>query len=117
VAAGAAGRVSSSADGSAWDDQTLGAGNFNQVAFTGDEFLVAADGVLWSSPDGAAWAEFDNADPRPVVTRFMGGYFALGWPATIDRSDDLLAYETVFEPGGSGLTDIAVGVPGAAALR
>jgi hypothetical protein len=90
----------------------LGAGSFFAVAFAGDEFLVAADGTVWSSPDGAAWTEVDNADPRPVIAQFMGGYFALGWPATIDRSDDLIAYDTVFEPGGSGFTDIAIGVPG-----
>ena len=112
VAVGAGGRASASADGTTWDDQTLGAANFNAVMFDGEAFLVAGDGALWSSPDGATWTEVDPADPRPVIAHFMGGYFALGWPATIDRSDDLVAYETVFEPGGSGLTDIAVGVPG-----
>ena len=29
-----------------------------------------------------------------------------------DISDDLASWQNVFAPGGSGLTDIAVGVPG-----
>jgi hypothetical protein len=112
VAAGAEGRVSSSSDGASWDDQSLGTSPFFVVAYAGDEFLVAAEGTLWSSPDGGAWTEVEGVDSRPVSAYFMGGYFALGWPATIERSDDLVAYENVFEPGGSGFTDIAVGVPG-----
>ena len=111
VAVGNEGRVSASADGTGWNDTTVGSGEFLEIVWTGDEFLTAADGTLWSSPDAQDWAEVETTEPRPVTAVFRDGYISLLWPASILRSVDLQTYEEVFSPGGSGLTDIAVGIP------
>jgi hypothetical protein len=111
VAVGNGGRVSTSADGVAWEDAAVGTADFLEIVWTGAEFLIEANGTLWSSPDGHAWAEVETTQPRPVTAVLRDAYLALSWPATVHRSVDLQAYEDVFAPGGSGLTDIAIGVP------
>lgn len=111
VAVGDEGRVSSSADGQAWTDTDLGAGEIRDVAFAGGEFVLAAESTYWTSADGTSWSEA-GGDARPIAAYLEGAYLTVGWPATVSRADRLGAWNLVFDVGGSGFTQIAVGVPG-----
>lgn len=99
-------------DGLQWNqalDLQDGAG---WVAFANAQFITAGDGSYWVSTDGASWDALASDNLRDVVGFIDGHFMTLGWPAAIDISDDLATWQNVFAPGGSGLTDIAVGVPG-----
>lgn len=82
------------------------------VAFANAQFITAGDGSYWVSDDGAQWEALASDNLRDVIGFIDGHFMTLGWPASIDISDDLASWQNVFAPGGSGLTDIAVGVPG-----
>jgi hypothetical protein len=108
VAAGADGRVSTSADGEHWEDATVGSGG-SSVVFVNGHFAVSNDDGVFASDDGSNW--------QPVVGSsfgiegFIGGYdLSLGWPAVIRASSDMIEWNTVFDPGGSGFTRIVTGL-------
>jgi hypothetical protein len=111
VARDDAGDLRSSSDGLAWSEVVLDLEGSGAVLRAEARFVTAGDGVYWVSDDGARWSELASPTVRTPVGWLDGHYLTLGWPATIDASDDLLAWENVFAPGGSGLTDIAVGSP------
>ena len=112
VARDQAGQVRASIDGAAWDEPTLQLGGSGTMIFADGAFVTPGDSAYWSSPDGTRWSELPARFPRDLAGFIEGRFLRLGWPATIDASTDLVAWETVFAPGGSGLTDIAVGAPG-----
>lgn len=102
------GNVRSSSDGAQWDDATVDAGGGGAVLFADGQFVIAGESSFWTSSDGVQWSELAG-DVRTPVGWIEGQYLTLGWPATIDASSDLQSWQNVFAPGGSGLTDIAVG--------
>lgn len=112
VARNDAGEVRVSSDGAAWGDPVLELGDRGTVVFADGEHITAGDGAYWTSPDGGQWTEVPSPDARDLAGWIDGRHLALGWPATIAASEDLATWEIVFDPGGSGLTDIAFGVPG-----
>jgi hypothetical protein len=107
VATGDAGRVSRSPDGEQWDDSTVGSGN-GSVVFVNDQFVVSNDDGVFVSDDGSDFRAVDGSSFG--VEGFIGGYYlSLGWPAVIRASSDMVQWDTVFEPGGSGFTRIVTG--------
>lgn len=112
VAVGDEGRVSSSTDGQAWTDTDLGGEAIRDVAFAAGEFVLAADSAYWTSTDGTTWTDVGGGDARPISAYLEGAYLTVGWPATVSRAESLGAWNLVFDVGGSGFTQIAVGVPG-----
>ncbi|MBX7083808.1 MAG: hypothetical protein K1X88_31655 [Nannocystaceae bacterium] len=105
------GVLRSSSDGADWTEvHDFDAGD-GWMLFADGQFITAGDGSYWTSTDGTRW-QAQAGDVRGLVGWLDGHWFSLGWPATIDVSDDLASWQNVFAPGGSGLTDIAIGVPG-----
>jgi hypothetical protein len=111
VAMGAEGRCSTSADGVDWDTQTL-EGADSDVLFAAGEFLIPSQRGYYRSTNGTDFVESSTDATRSLSGHFKDAYFHFGWPATIARSEDLESWDTVLDPGGSGLTQMAVGVPG-----
>jgi hypothetical protein len=107
------GQLRASADGVAWTDADVTtSGGERRPVFGDDVFWIGSDDGYWTSSDGLQWTPYASDQVRDPVIWFHGQYLALGWPASIAASSDLTAWQTVFEPGGSGLTDVAIGVPG-----
>jgi hypothetical protein len=106
-----AGAVRSSSDGVDWGG-VLELDDGGAVLFADGRFVTAGNGAYWTSEDGTTWDELAADDVRTPVGFVAGQWLTLGWPATIDASADLLSWQNVFAPGGSGLTDVAVGPPG-----
>jgi hypothetical protein len=106
-----AGAVRSSSDGVEWGG-VLELDDGGAVLFADGRFVTADIGAYWTSEDGTTWDELAADDVRTPVGFVAGQWLTLGWPATIDASADLLSWQNVFAPGGSGLTDVAVGPPG-----
>ncbi|HWB82139.1 MAG TPA: hypothetical protein VG755_44555 [Nannocystaceae bacterium] len=105
------GAVRSSSDGTQWNVATIDAGGGGAVLFADGQFVIAGESSFWTSSDGEEWSELAG-DVRTPAGWIEGQYLTLGWPATIDASSDLQSWQNVFAPGGSGLTDIAVGWTG-----
>ncbi len=105
------GVLRSSTDGAQWDDAYDFDAGEGWVHFADGQFITAGDGSYWTSVDGSSW-QSQAGDVRGVVGWLDGRWFSLGWPATIDVSDDLASWQNAFAPGGSGFTDVAIGVPG-----
>lgn len=112
VARDDAGQLRASADGIAWTDADVAPSGDHRPVFGDDAFWIGSDDGYWTSADGLQWTPYASDQVRDPVVWFHGQYLTLGWPASIAASSDLTAWQTVFEPGGSGLTDIAIGVPG-----
>jgi hypothetical protein len=113
VARDQAGQVRVTADGLTWSEPTLSLGGSGTMLHADGAFVTPGDAGYFTSPDGTRWTELPARFPRDLAGFIEGRFLRLGWPATIDASEDLLAWENVFSPGGSGLTDIAVGEPAA----
>lgn len=107
VAAGGNGRVSWSDDGMDWNDATQGEGD-GSVVFVNSEFVLSNGGGVFRSGDGSGWTMVDGAG-FGVEGYIDGVYLSLGWPAVIRASSDMVEWEPVFEPGGSGFTRIVTG--------
>ncbi len=110
VAVGNGGRAAVSDDGVSWTNTDLGADDLRSVVFVDGSFYVAIDGTYRVSSDGETWATMPGA-ARKLAGAFQGRFVSLGWPATISVSEDLQTWQTVFSPGGSGFTRLAVGAP------
>ncbi len=108
----AEGAVRSSTDGQTWSAVVHQLEGGGAMLYADDRFVTAGNGAYWTSTDGETWEELVADDVRSPVGFVAGQWLTLGWPATIDASADLLAWQNVFAPGGSGLTDVAVGSPG-----
>lgn len=106
-----AGQIRASADGMTWSDADHQAPGDHRPIVADGAFWIGGDDSYWSSDDGLHWVAQPGEQRNPVAW-FHGQFLALGWPASISASADLSAWQTVFEPGGSGLNDIALGVPG-----
>lgn len=105
------GALRTSDDGQAWSSVVQQLDGGGAVIFADGGFVTAGSGAYWTSEDGSTWDELASPDVRSPVGFVAGQWLTLGWPATIDASSDLLAWQNVFAPGGSGLTDVAVGPP------
>lgn len=106
------GDVRTTTDGRAWSEVVLDLEGGGVVLFADGGFVTTGDGAYWTSSDGTTWTELASPQVRSPVGWIEGQWLTLGWPATIDASSDLMTWQNVFAPGGSGLTDIAVGAPG-----
>jgi hypothetical protein len=107
VAAGNNGRVSTSEDGTDWQDAVVGSGG-NGVVFANAQFVLSSSGQVYVSPDGAAWVAVEGASAS-VAGYIEGLYLGLDWPARIRASEDMVNWNVVFEPEGSGFTRIVTG--------
>ncbi len=96
-----------SSDGMTWVDHNVGTGD-GSVVFTGTEFIVVRSNGTFRSSDGAQWTNV-NAMSRGVAGFFNGAYFSFDWPLRIQRSTNLSTWTPVFQPMGSGLTQLVVG--------
>lgn len=106
------GVIRASNDGLAWTDADTTTTGARRPVFGQDAFWIGGDGGYSTSSDGVQWSQYASDQVRDPVIWFHDQYLTLGWPASIAASTDLTTWTTVFEPGGSGLTDIAIGVPG-----
>lgn len=108
-----AGALTTSSDGGSWApaaDQFSGPGSL--IYADGSFFTSDASGV-WESSDGSSWTMVGPSNGRALHSWIDGQFLSLGWPLSVSASPDLALWVTVFSGEGSGLTDIAVGVPGA----
>jgi len=102
-----------SSNGTSWSPVHSNAEGYEQVVWAGGEFIARVPGGYYRSSDGASWTLTSVEFPRGIAGHFNGFWFHLGWPATIQRSSDLQSWDTVWSPDGSGMTQMAVGVPAA----
>jgi hypothetical protein len=107
VAAGDTGLVVTSADGVSWNESTLGSGT-GTVIFDGTRFVLSRGGSIWTSTRGGSWTAVTTSG-QEVGAAFNGAYFSFGWPLSVNRSTNFTTWANVDHPGGSGVTQAAVG--------
>jgi len=111
VARDSGGGLHWSADGQRWTDAAQSVGGGGSLLFAQGEFILDDDAGYWTSADGDTWSSSSVEFARSPASWFNGQYLTLGWPATISVSKDLGGWEEVFAPGGSGLSQFAIGTP------
>jgi hypothetical protein len=101
--------VATSTDGMMWTDQTVGTGNSGGVIFTGTDFVLVRDSGTYRSTNGTTWGSPVSTSTRGVAGYINGLYLTLGWPLTVSASSNLMTWTPVFQPMGSGITQVVVG--------
>lgn len=109
VARDAAGAIRTTTDGT-WGEPVAQREGDGRVIRADGVFITSGSDGVFSSSDGVQW-ESIGGDGRGVVAWIDGRYLSLGWPLSIDASEDLQSWQNAFAMEGPGLTDIAVGSP------
>jgi len=99
--------VATSVDGITWTDQAVGAGG-GGICFTGSEFVLWRNSGTYRSSNGTVWAQVTTG-ARAIAGFFNGLYVSFDWPLRVNTSSDLMSWKRVFEPLGSGLSQMVVG--------
>jgi len=111
VARDGSGAIRTSTAGT-WGEPVAQQQGEGRVIRAGGVFITSGTDGFFSSTDGAQWEPIGGGDGRGVVAWLDGRYLSLGWPLSIDASEDLQSWQNAFAMDGPGLTDIAVGSPG-----
>ncbi len=103
VAVGWNGTIVSSADGITWQSRTSGTTtNFSNVAWTGSQFAAVANAGIFTSTDGAAWANRDASMTTCRNIQWVGNQLvAVGSSEAIWTSANAALW-TVRNSGGFG---------------